>query len=194
MIDLPRISPQYPKCDLSDCQIALVGEAPGRDEVPAGIPFVGRAGQLLNELLQEVGIDRSLCYVTNVFLYQPPDNKVAHFFTSRMAAKLKDVEICDDLPSYNNTYLRKEFLPELARLSDEITQVNPRVTITLGSTAMWAFTGAKSITQEHGTVYESHLVPNMCVIPTFHPAYILRNISQKDKMIQDLSLAKSLAE
>jgi len=194
MINLPRIEPQLPVCDLAKCKIALVGEAPGRDEVPAGIPFVGRAGQLLDSMLVVSGIDRTLCYVTNVFLCRPPDNKVAYFFSSRMAAKLQEKKVCEELPPFNNAYLKEEFLPELIRLSDEISNLKPKVVITLGATAMWAFTGAKGIMAERGSIYDSHLVPGMNVVPTYHPAYILRNMAEKETMIEDLELAKSLAE
>ena len=60
--------------------LAIVGEAPGADEVKQGQPFVGRSGQLLNELLEEAGIARAHTLIANVFRYQPPANKVAHFF------------------------------------------------------------------------------------------------------------------
>ena len=189
-MNLPRIGPQIPVCDLKDCRIAIIGEAPGRDEVPAGIPFVGRAGKLLDEMLAAAGIVREKCYITNVFLLRPPENKVAHFFCSRMAAKLKEVEICEDLPPYTAGYLRKEFLPEMVRLADEMDMVKPQVAILLGATALWAFTGAKGIMAERGQVYESSLVPN--VVPTYHPAYILRNGNEKGTMIKDLRLARSL--
>ena len=66
---LPRISPQTPDTPPWDpIDIVFVGEAPGRDEVTEGIPFVGRAGQLLDQMLLAAGIDRSFLYITNVFL------------------------------------------------------------------------------------------------------------------------------
>lgn len=193
-MELLRIGPQIPEIPLEECDIAIVGEAPGRSEVEHDppIPFVGQAGKLLDEMLVAAGIDRAMCYVTNIFLLRPPNNKVAYFFVRPAEALQKNIYFCRDLLPYNGLYLKKEFLPELERLADELQTVKPKVTIALGATALWAFTGARGITRERGSIYSSYLVPGMDVIPTYHPAYVLRNRSEKETVIQDLRKAKSL--
>ncbi len=194
MTDLPRIEPKYPDTPpWEQCDLAFVGEAPGRDEVTAGFPFVGQAGKLLDEMLAAAGIDRSLCHITNVFLVRPPDNKVAHFFRSAMLAKRDGITVCTDLPPYNGTYLKEEFLPELERLADELVLLKPKVIVTLGATPMWVFTGLeRGITKERGSVYSSKLVPDASVLLTLHPAYVLRNRNEKQTVINDLIKAKQL--
>lgn len=194
MLSLPRIDPQPPICSLEECKIAIVGEAPGKDEVPANCPFVGRAGRLLDSILVDADINRSLCYVTNVFLLRPPNNKVSHFFASRMQAKIKNEVIVEDLPPYNGQYLKEEYLSELERLSLEMEELKPKVSIILGATALWAFTGEKGITTKRGQLYDSSLVNGMKVLPTYHPSYILRNRHETDQVIKDCKYAKSIAE
>ncbi len=192
-MELLRIGPQIPEIPLEECDIVIVGEAPGKNEVEHDppIPLVGQAGKLLDEMLVAADIDRSRCYVTNVFLVRPPNNKVKHFFVRPAEALEKNIYFCRDLRPYNGLYLKKEFLPELERLADELQTVKPKITIALGATALWAFTGAKGITKERGSIYSSYLVPEMDVIPTYHPAYVLRNRPEKETVIQDLRKAKS---
>ena len=190
---LPRIEPQSPDFPpWEQIDIVIVGEAPGRDEVTAGIPFVGQAGKLLDEMLIAAGIDRSLCYVTNVFLLRPPNNKVAHFFVTPSEALQSNTPYCSELPAYgSNLYLRKEFYPELERLTGEISLIKPKAVIALGATAMWAFTGiGTGITKERGSMYSSNLVPSMIVFPTLHPAYVLRNRDSIETVVDDLKQVK----
>ena len=80
--DLPFADYSYPK-DGKPPLLALIGEAPGADEIKFGRPFVGKAGQLLDRALAATGIDRDRCLIANVFRYRPPDNKIGHFFASR---------------------------------------------------------------------------------------------------------------
>ena len=193
---LPRISPQSPNTPPWDpIDMVFVGEAAGIDVVTEGLPFVGRAGQLLDEMLLAAGIDRSLLYITNVFLLRPPNNKVAHFFIRPAEALTEDIHFCREYPAYNDMYLRKEFLPELERLADEISMIKPKVLVALGATAMWAFTGISGgITKERGSMYSSTLVPTMTVFPTLHPSYVLRNRNEFDNVVEDLKKAKEYAE
>lgn len=187
MNKLPRINPQKP---ISFNEIAIVGEAPGKDEVEQGIPFVGKSGKLLNEMLSMADINREHCYITNVFLSRPPDNKVGYFFTTAKKA-LKDTTE-RDLPKYNGMFLKKEFMSELLRLTDELLELKPKLVISLGATPMWAFTGLeKGITKERGNFYSSSLIENLQVLLTFHPAYVLRNQRERDTVIGDFKKAKS---
>lgn len=194
IMDLPRIKPQYPDIPpWEELDFAIIGEAPGRDEVTEGIPFVGRAGQLLDDMLIAAGIDRIKCHISNIFLVRPPDNKVAHFFKSPLLAKKLGIPICSDLPPFNGTYLLEEFLPELERLANELSDMKPKVIISLGATPMWVFTGLeRGITKERGNVYSSKLLPETSVLLTLHPAYVLRNRDEKEKVIKDLIKAKQL--
>lgn len=193
---LPRIGPQTPDIPpWEPIDMVLVGEAPGKDEVTEGIPFVGKAGQLLDQMLLASGIDRRLLYITNVFLLRPPNNKVAHFFVRPAEALTENIYFCREYPAYNDMYLRKEFLPELERLADEISMIKPKVLVALGATAMWAFTGISGgITRERGSMYSSTLVPTMTVFPTLHPSYILRNKNEFNNVVEDLKKAKAYAE
>ena len=85
---LPIVNYDFPASRGAWNGLVLVGEAPGKDEVRLGHPFVGRSGQLLNEILAEAGIDRARSLVANVFRFQPPGNKVDHFFISKRAASV----------------------------------------------------------------------------------------------------------
>ena len=193
-MDFPRIEPQYTSIPpWEDLDIAIVGEAPGKDEISEGIPFVGRAGKLLDEMLIAADIDRLTCYITNVFLVRPPDNKITHFFKGPKLAEEFDIPICSDIASFNGLYLREEYLPELERLANELSDMKPKVIIALGSIAMWALIGLdKGITKERGKVYSSELLPDTSVLVTLHTSYILRNRNEKDTVIKDLIKAKQL--
>src|SRR5580692_1651630 len=88
-IPLPKVDYEFPTGKANG--LVLVGEAPGAEEVRLGHPFVGRSGQLLDKMLMRAGIERKQCMVANVFRYQPPGNKVDHFFISRRAAKQQGI-------------------------------------------------------------------------------------------------------
>lgn len=186
---LPRINAQEPNTPpWEQTDIVVVGEAPGKDEVTAGIPFVGQAGKLLDQAFEASGIVRAECYITNVFLLRPPNNKVAHFFIRPTEALENNIKFCRDLPPFDGgMYLKKEYLPELERLVEEVSVIKPKAVIALGNTALWAFTGIGSgITNERGNMYDSQLVPSMVVFPTYHPAYVLRNKNEFDTVVSDL--------
>ncbi len=104
-------------------------------------PFVGPAGKLFNNLLKMANIDRSACLVTNVFDTQLPDNKVENWCGTTKEAKewRKDGY---DLPAVGRgKWLRPEHVHHLDRLAREIIVADPTVIVTLGGTALWAFTG-----------------------------------------------------
>lgn len=192
MADLSRIDPQIPNIPFEDIEIMLVGEAPGRDEIPANCPFVGRCGQLLDDLLVKAGIDRDVCYVTNIFLVRPPHNNVKHFFIRSGKAIKEKIPYCKDLPRFNGMYLLEEYAPEIVRLSDEVLAVKPKVVIAFGATALWLFTGKDGITKERGIIHNSEFVKDMKIVPVFHPSYLLRDSTKIDQTIEDLKLGKSI--
>jgi len=132
--------------------IFAVGEAPGADEDRMGQPFVGYAGKMFNQILEQAGINRAEISVGNVARERPPGNKISFFFEDAKCTTPKPIMI----------KWREE-------LKQEILQVNPNIVIALGATAMWALLGEKGMVENRGYVQQSTLVPNKKVIVTWHP-------------------------
>jgi uracil-DNA glycosylase family 4 len=135
-------------------KIALVGEAPGRDEVnkrtnPTGRPFIGTEGRYLNRLMKAAGVDRELIYITNVIHSVPPKGvfKLAHSATRKGG---------------------------IAQLKADLEAWKPNVIIALGAAALEALTGRTNIEKNRGAVMPCTLVPGMKVIGTFHPGFLIR--------------------
>lgn len=127
-------------------RLMFVGEAPGRDEDLQGEPFVGRAGQLLNQLLDEVGIPRHTVYIANVLKCRPPGNR---------DPREDEIDLCKG-------YLRQQ-----------ISLIRPRVVVTLGNFATKLLLNTTTgITRLRGHTYPWWL--GATLIPTFHPAAALR--------------------
>jgi DNA polymerase len=138
----------------TNAKVMFVGEQPGHEEDLAGKPFVGPAGRLLDRALEEVGIDRSLTYVTNVvkhFKWEPRGKRRIH-------AKPNAQEITACLPWLNA----------------EIELIHPRVMVLLGATAAQALLGRQfRVTQNRGRFVKSPLA--QYVLATVHPSSILRS-------------------
>lgn len=128
-------------------KLMIVGEAPGADEDEQGFPFVGKAGQLLDKTLLELGLDREQdVYVCNIIKCRPPDNR-----------KPSDEE-CNACFSY---------------LEQQINLISPKVIVALGATAMDNLINTTlGITKMRGKIVKAFKTN---VIPTFHPSYVLRN-------------------
>ena len=146
-------------------KIMLVGEAPGSNEDQEGLPFVGRAGALLDKMLASINLDRKNVYISNVINYRPPDNR-----------RPTDEEINRYLP-----FVKKH-----------IEIIDPKILILLGSTAMNALVGneaviskirGKWIRKEFGSCKTS-------VIVTFHPAFLMRQPAQKKMAWIDLKMIR----
>lgn len=167
--------------------ILICGEAWGAEEAQIGLPFVGSAGRELNRMLEEAEIDRKQCYVTNVFNLQPqPTNDIKNLCTER---KLSSVP----LPEMSRgQYLQDQYLPEVHRLWEEVASVRPNLIIALGNTALWALTGAYGIKKLRGTITESTFgtAKGVKILPTYHPAAVLRDWSMRSVVIVDLMKAK----
>ncbi|QYJ15060.1 Type-4 uracil-DNA glycosylase [Rubrobacter xylanophilus DSM 9941] len=134
-------------------RLAIIGEAPGRREVELSRPFVGRAGQLLDELLEEAGIDRSEVYVTNVVKVRP---------TKESGGRLK-----------NRPPRAGEIREGLEVLEEELRVVGPRALVLLGSTPAKALIDRSFTMREgRGRMLDSRL--GLPAIATYHPAYLLR--------------------
>ncbi len=117
----------------STADIAIVGEAPGREEAQQKKPFVGPSGFLLNQVLKQAGITRDECWITNVVKYQPPGN---------------NLKFVKNIPAY------KEFLYE------ELKSIKPKIILALGNLALEALTGKKGIQSWRGSILSSPFVNN----------------------------------
>lgn len=182
-------------------KIAIVGESWGREEHSAQAPFVGESGKELTRMLQDAGISRADCFLTNVCSRRPPDNDMRYFFTSSAAAKSGGETALRGL--YPDTQTRSD----LARLHLQLSVVKPRVIIALGNYALWALTednfkisskgGWKiptGISNWRGSYLEWNtwdvdaIDPELHipVIPTFHPAAIMRSWPDRTPAVHDL--------
>lgn len=149
------VGPVGPK----DADIVIVGEAPGQQEEKLGQPFVGPSGRMLDGFLANAGMPRSACYLTNVMQIRPPGNDFGHFYfdpDKRLRPKPELIE------GWN-------------RLHGEIQEIRPNVIITLGREALRALTGKQlNITDWRGSVI---MTPHGKVVPTYHPAGVMRQYS-----------------
>lgn len=193
MTDLPFVDYQYPSRPADGPPLVIVGEAPGSEEVRQGMPFAGRSGKLLDENLKAAGIERAACLVANVFRYQPPGNKVGHFFASRTRARKLGVGVAETLgPFGTSDYCLADSAGEVEHLAQVLNAVRPVVIVALGRTPLWALTGRNGIMQLRGRVLPCRLLPSAEVIPTFHPSYILRGQrAEEPTFLADLRLAVS---
>tara|TARA_B100000963_G_scaffold254264_1_gene222861 strand:- start:503 stop:1192 length:690 start_codon:yes stop_codon:yes gene_type:complete len=146
-------------------KIMLIGEAPGANEDEEGLPFVGRAGALLDKMLAAIDFDRKKVYISNIINYRPPDNR-----------RPTDAEV-------------KKYLPFITK---HIEIINPKILVLLGSTAMNALIGndvviskmrGKWIEKKFGNCKTS-------VIITFHPAFLMRQPAQKKMAWIDLQMIR----
>src|SRR5438045_1697176 len=177
-----------------NAKVMIVGEAPGADEEREGVPFVGASGLELTRMLAEAGFRRSECYVTNVCGVRPPGNEIKRFFGTKASGN----------PECMGRYPAGPIREGLSRLEREFREVNPILILAFGDTALWACTGLSGITKWRGSELELRAMeqlggpvgqlPGPTVIPTYHPAAILRNWSWRYVAVQDLRRAKRLLD
>lgn len=164
-------------------KMALLGEAWGKEEAAQGRPFVGSSGYILDTMLRQIGIARNECLVTNVFNLQPePRNDVANL----CGPKANGIP---GLPSLGGKYVRLEYAPELARLRRELAEAQPNVVVALGATAAWALLGSSGIRGIRGAPAWS-TTHSVKVLPTYHPAAVMRDWSLRPIVLADLEKAK----
>lgn len=138
-------------------EIMFIGEAPGADEDEQGIPFVGRAGQLLTKIISAMGLTREEVYITNIIKCRPPQNR---------------------------TPFPEEVTNCLPYVLSQIELIQPKVIIALGATALKALLDVQlGITKMRGHWYTFRDIP---IMPTFHPAYLLRNPAAKREVWDDM--------
>jgi uracil-DNA glycosylase len=184
-----KIPAQWPR--KFPCKIAFVAEAPGDEEECFGKPLVGPSGRLFNQMLQVAGIDRDACLVTNVFDEMLPDNDVANWCGTPMERKSWEgynlPPICSGAKKH---YLRPEYETHLTRLAEEIRKSGANIVVPLGGTALWAFTGFSAIMVRRGAVDQaSMVVPGIKILPTLHPAAVLRQYNGFPVVVMDLMKA-----
>jgi uracil-DNA glycosylase family 4 len=144
-------------------RLMFVGEAPGADEDVQGIPFVGRAGQLLTKIIEAIELTRDDVYIANVIKCRPPENR---------NPEPDEVATCE---------------PFLFR---QIDVIRPKVIVALGKFAAQTLLAVETpISRLRGNWFEYRGVPLM---PTFHPAYLLRNPSSKRDVWEDMKLVREL--
>ena len=143
--------------------IMFIGEGPGREEDEQGVPFVGMAGRLFNDLLEEAGLDRKSVYICNIVKCRPPQNRDPF---------PDEAEAC--LP-----YLRAQ-----------IALVRPNVIVCLGRiAARYVYDRDIQISRQRGTIKKAGI---FYVIPTYHPAALLRREELTNDFVFDLCTAKKL--
>ena len=146
-----------------NANLMFVGEAPGGDEDIQGIPFVGRAGQLLTKIIEAIELKREDVYIANVIKCRPPQNR---------NPEPDEVDTCEPF------------------LFQQIDIIRPTVIVALGKFAAQALLRTLDpISRLRGRVFEYR---GATLVPTFHPAYLLRNPSSKREVWEDMKLVKRL--
>jgi DNA polymerase len=146
-------------------RLMFVGEAPGEEEDKRGEPFVGRAGQLLTKIIEAIGLTREQVYIANVIKCRPPGNR---------NPETDEVAACE---------------PFLFR---QIDVIQPKVIVPLGKfAAQCLLKTMEPITRLRGRQYEYR---GAVLIPTFHPAYLLRNPSSKREVWEDMKKVRAILQ
>ncbi|OGV18455.1 MAG: hypothetical protein A2X47_09865 [Lentisphaerae bacterium GWF2_38_69] len=140
----------------SHAELMIIGEGPGRDEDEQARPFVGRSGQLLTQMLGAMGFKRDDVFIANIVKCRPPNNRVP---------TPEEAKTC---------------LPFLLK---QIDIIKPKVLLLLGATPLKYILDKVGITKLHGTWFEFHGIKTL---PSFHPAYLLRDPNQKKYAWEDL--------
>lgn len=182
MSDIANLVEQCKKCDLHktrnkpvtgegslDAKILFIGEAPGRNEDLKGRPFVGRAGEILDELLNSIEIKRNEIFIANIIKCRPPENR---------NPLQNEIESC-------SKYLDKQ-----------IEIIKPKVIVTLGNFAssyIFEKFGLRydKISKIHGKIFRIDTIfAKLSIIPLYHPAVAVYNINTKDTLIKDFKAIK----
>ncbi len=149
----------------ADADLMFVGEAPGADEDVQGVPFVGRAGQLLTRIIEAIDLQRSDVYIANVIKCRPPGNR---------NPDPDEVEACEGF------------------LFRQIDSIRPKVIVALGTFAAKALLKTQEpISRLRGRVYEYR---GAKLIPTFHPAFLLRSPERKRDVWEDMKKVRALLQ
>ena len=153
----------------ADADLMFVGEAPGAEEDRQGLPFVGRAGQLLNQLLEEIGLSREEVFIANVLKNRPPGNR---------DPQPQEIQACEPW------------------LWQQVGLIEPRVVCTLGNFSTKLLSGSQTgITKVRGTPQVHELGGRMVyLLPLFHPAAALRTPAVKETLRADFATIPELLQ
>jgi DNA polymerase len=148
-----------------EADLMFVGEAPGADEDIQGIPFVGRAGQLLTKIIEAIGLSRDQVYIANVIKCRPPENR---------NPEPDEVETCEPF------------------LFQQIDRIQPKVIVALGTFAAKALLKTQDpISRLRGRMFDYR---GATLIPTFHPAFLLRSPERKRDVWEDMKKVRALLQ
>jgi DNA polymerase len=148
-----------------DASLMFVGEAPGADEDVQGIPFVGRAGQLLTKIIESIGLKREDVYIANIIKCRPPENR---------NPEPDEVETCEPF------------------LFQQVDAIAPKVIVALGTFAAKSLLKTNDpISRMRGRVYDYR---GAKLIPTFHPAFLLRSPERKRDVWEDMKKVRALLQ
>ena len=148
-----------------DASLMFVGEGPGADEDVQGVPFVGRAGQLLTKIIQAIGLERDQVYIANVVKCRPPENR---------NPEPDEIETCQPF------------------LLQQIDAVAPRVIVALGTFAARTLLATNDpISRLRGRVFDFR---GARLVPTFHPAFLLRSPDRKRDVWEDMKKVRALLQ
>ena len=167
-------------------KIALIGEAWGEQEEYARKPFIGPAGQELDRMLADAGISRTDCFVTNCFNLRPANNDIG----TLCVPKSMGGTVPGRSALVTGKYLRAEYSSEIDRLYRELEEVRPNIAVLLGNTACWALLGQTQVSKLRGAANISPFLPWLKVLPTYHPAAVLRQYDLRPVTVLDLMKAK----
>ncbi len=143
----------------SNARLVFVGEAPGADEDAQGEPFVGRAGQLLTKIIEAMGLRRGDVYICNIIKCRPPNNRTP---------EADEIVACQPF------------------LLQQLRAIGPKFICALGGPAAQTLLQTKeAISRLRGRFHEYHGIP---LLPTFHPAFLLRNPNEKKTVWEDMKL------
>jgi DNA polymerase len=146
-------------------RLMFIGEAPGADEDEQGLAFVGKAGQLLTKIIEAIGMTRDEVFITNILKSRPPQNR---------NPEPDEILACQGF------------------LDRQIDAIRPRVIVALGKfSAHWVLKTAEPITRLRGRMGEYKGIP---VMPTYHPAYLLRTPSAKKEVWEDMKVVRGMLQ
>lgn len=161
----------------AEARIAFIGEAPGADEETYQRPFVGHAGSLLNDLLQQAGIIRELCYFDNVLQFRPYQNNITPYI------------------KFGTKHVKEsqEFKDGRAALLSRLQKTKANVIVPLGNVPLYALTGLTAITKRRGSILYCEELSKK-VVPTIHPSAALRQYLYRFFIVHDLKRIRKESE
>lgn len=183
----PRIHPTI----RPGCKIAIVGEAPGANEIVDGRPFTGASGQLLRKMCEAAGLVWEELTLTNVFLARPDGNKIERFFLKVKALKAAGHDPKGRRKHPTHGYVAPDRADELPRLLAELDACGCSVIVACGGVSLWAL-GFDHAISKHRGVHQKLVLPSgreVTVLGTYHPSAVLREWSYRPIVVADLKKA-----